>query len=726
MVPAPAALATPSVDRILIGRSLPRTEDDTLLRGGGGFVDDFDPPGCLHAIFVRSPYARARLRHVDCTRAADMPGVRLVLSGAMLGDVGTLPVNPIIEGIRPFSSPILAVDRVNFVGAPIALVVADSVNAARDAAEAVEFDCEQRPAYVDAAQARAGEPLLPDWPDNIAFEKRWVHGDIDTAFARANCIVEAVVDCPRVAPVALEPRGLLADWSGTVLTVRVPTQSPHRARAHFAQLLGIDMAQVHTIAPDVGGAFGGKASLYPEDVAVAHAAMRLGRPVKWIATRNEDMVSASHGRAGRVEAAAAFDRSGALLGLRADLAFALGGWATFSAAVPAVNAARILPGPYRAEAVDIVTRGFVTNSAPVGIYRGAGRPEAALVMERLMDAAASALGLDVAEIRRRNAIAPADMPYRTPTGQTLDSGRYSELLERALARADYAALRAEQQRRRRVGELVGIGINLYIEPCGSGWESARITRHPDGRFVVASGSSSQGQGHRTAYAQIAAEVLRVPMGQVSVVEGDSESAPAGIGALASRSMAIGGSAVREAAQAMLTRLAAPDAARGETVVTDAVYTAAAEAWSAGCCVIAVRIDGQTGVLTIERAVWVDDAGLVINPLLADGQMVGGFAQGLGQALMERVHYDADGQITTGSLLDYAVPRAADMPVIAIESLPSHTNANTLGAKGVGESGCIAAPAALLNATIDALSPLGVTHLDLPLTSESLWRAITKS
>lgn len=726
MLRSPAALAAPFVDRRWIGRSLTRTEDDTLLRGAGGFVDDFDPPGCLHAVFVRSPYARARLLGVDCTRAAGMPGVRLVLSGTMLGVTGVLLVNPVIEGIRHFACPILAVDRVNFVGAPIALVVADSVHAARDAAEAVEFDCEQRPAYTDPAAARAGEPLLPDWPDNVAFEKRWVHGDIDAAFARAHHVVEVVVDCPRVAPVALEPRGLLADWSGTELTVRVPTQSPHRARAHFAQLLGIDIAQVRTIAPDVGGAFGGKASLYPEDVAIAHAAMRLGRPVKWIATRNEEMVSASHGRAGRVEAAAAFDRTGTLLGLRADLAFALGGWATFSAVVPAVNAARILPGPYRVTAVDIVTRGVVTNTAPVGIYRGAGRPESALVMERLMDAAASALGIDVAEIRRRNAIAPEAMPYRTPTGQTLDSGRYQDLLERALARADYTALRDEQRRRRLAGELVGIGINLYVEPCGSGWESARITRHPDGRYVVASGSSSQGQGHRTAYAQIAADVLRVPMDHIAVVEGDSESAPAGIGALASRSIAIGGSAVREAAQAMLTRLAVLDAAPCETLVTDAVYTAAAEAWSAGCCVVVVRIDRQTGVLAIERAVWIDDAGFVINPLLAEGQMVGGFAQGIGQAMMERVHYDADGQITTGSLLDYALPRAADIPAITIESLPSDTNANTLGAKGVGESGCIAAPAAILNAAIDALSPLGITHLDLPLTSESLWRAITKS
>lgn len=721
--PGPAGAVAHLDGRPWIGRPLPRIEDDALLRGAGSFIGDIDPPGCLHAAFVRSPYPHARLLDVDIRQAAAMPGVRLILTGAMIEGMGALPVNPVIEGIRSFASPILARDRLNAVGAPVALVVADDAYAARDAAEAVSLDCEPLEACVDTASARSGEPIQAGWPDNLAFEKHWVHGDVAATMAAAHRIVEVSIDCPRVAPVALEPRGSIADWAQGRLTVWIPCQSPHRARAHLAQLLGLDIEQVRTIAPDVGGAFGGKASLYPEDVAVAHAAMRLGGPVKWVATRNEDMISASHGRGGRIDATASFDANGKLLGLRAELHYPLGSWATFSAAVPAVNAARILPGPYRVEAVDITTRGFVTNTAPIGIYRGAGRPEAALVMERLLDAAARVLDIDAVEIRRRNLVPPEAMPHRTATGQTLDSGRYADLMDRTLERADYKALLIEQQRRRDDGELVGIGLNLYVEPCGTGWESARITRHPDGRFVVASGSSAQGQGHKTAYAQVAATVLGVPVDHIDVVHGDSATSPSGIGAMASRSMAIGGSAVKLAAEQMLDRLAAGSAAPGESLVTEAIYTAAGEAWSAGCCLVMVSVDAETGVPKVERGVWVDDAGVVINPLLADGQLAGGFAQGLGQALLERIHYDRDGQITTGSLLDYALPRATDVPSLVLESLPSVTAANVLGAKGVGESGCIAAPAAILNAAIDALAPLGVTHLDLPLTSESLWHAI---
>ncbi|MCC6195772.1 MAG: xanthine dehydrogenase family protein [Burkholderiales bacterium] len=713
-LPRPAAL---------VGQPLPRVEDDALVRGAGRYVDDIALPGCLHAAFVRSPHARTRLRGVDSRAAAAMPGVRLIVTGEAIE--GALPVNPIVEGMRAFTAPILARDRVNAVGAPVALVVANDAATARDAAEAVMLDCEPLEAYVDVAQARDGAPLLADWPDNLAFEKRWTHGDADAALAAAACIVEAEIVCPRVAPVALEPRGCIAHWAQGRLTVWIASQSPHRARTHLAQLLGLDLAQVRTIAPDVGGAFGGKASLYPEDVAIAYAAMRLTAPVKWVATRNDDMISASHGRAGRVNARAGFDAQGRLVGLRAEVDHALGCWGTFSAAVPAVNAARILPGPYRVDALDVAARGYVTNTAPVGIYRGAGRPEAALVMERLMESAARTLGIDAVELRRRNLVPAEAMPFRTATGQTLDSGRYAELLERTLARADYPRLRNEQRRRRGAGELVGIGLNLYVEPCGMGWESARVTRRPDGRFVVASGSSAQGQGHRTAYAQIAATTLGVAMDRIEVVQGDSDSAPAGIGAMASRSMAIGGSAVKLAAEALLAKLA-PGNAGSEEATSETVYTAAGEAWSAGCCLVVMSVDRETGAPTVEHAVWVDDAGVIVNPLLAHGQLAGGFAQGLGQALMERIHYDADGQITTGSLLDYALPRAADMPPLTLDTLPSVTHANALGAKGVGESGCIAAPAAILNAAIDALAPLGVTDLPLPLTSESLWRAISNA
>ena len=724
MIDAPFAEPITTDQHRLIGQSVLRAEDDALLRGNGTYVGDVRPVGCLHAAFVRSPFARAKLLRVDVDRAQRMPGVRLVLTGSMLDAIAPLPVNPIVDGVRAFTSPILARDQVNHVGSPIALVVADDASIARDAVEAIDIDCESLEACVDPVDAQRGEPLLAGWPDNLAFEKRWRSGDVDDAMSAAHSTVEVRVDCPRVAPVALEPRCIVADGSASRLTVWLPSQSPHRAREHLAQLLRLPLDQVRVIAPDVGGAFGGKASLYPEDVAVARAALQLQRPVSWVATRNEDMVSASHGRGGRLHARAAFDARGMLVAVRAEFDFPLGSWATFSAVVPAVNAARILPGPYRSRAIDVVTRGHVTNTSSIGIYRGAGRPEAALVMERLMDAGARALALDPLEIRRRNLVPSSEMPYRTLTGQTLDSGRYAELLDRACI--DYAALRRDQRQRREAGEIVGIGINLYVEPCGAGWESARITRDPDGRFVVASGSSAQGQGHRTAYAQIAASVLGVPIDRVAVIEGDSATAPAGIGALASRSMAIGGSAVKAAAQKMLAKLGEPGRDAREPLVVDVVYTAPAEAWSSGCCVAVMSIDRETGSPTIERVIWVDDAGLVINPLLAEGQLIGGFAQGLGTALMERIHYDEQGQITTGTLLDYAIPRASDMPSFVLDSLPSATAANALGAKGIGESGCIAAPAAILNAALDALAPHGVTDLQLPLTSEALWRALNEN
>ena len=720
MIDAPIAQAITTGGERCIGAPRPRAEDDALLRGQGTFVGDVRRTGSLHAAFVRSPFARARLLRVDVGGAERMPGVRLVVTGAMLEGIGALPVNPIVDGVRAFSSPILSRDRVNHVGEPIVLIVADDARIARDAVEAVELDCEPSQPCLDPQQARAGAPLLEGWPDNLAFEKRWKRGDVDAAMRAAHRVVETRIDCPRVAPVALEPRGIVADGTGGRLTVWLPSQAPHRAREHLALLLGLPIDEIRTIAPDVGGAFGGKASLYPEDVAVAYAALRLRQPVSWMATRNEDMVSASHGRGGKLEARAAFDAHGRLLSLHAALDFPLGSWATFSAVVPAVNAARILPGPYRVDAVDIVTRGYVTNTAAVGIYRGAGRPEAAMLMERLMDAAARALDLDPVEIRRRNVVPPSAMPYCTPTGQTLDSGRYASLLERACAQ--YDALRHEQRQRRDAGEIVGIGINLYVEPCGAGWESARITRRPDGRFVVASGSSAQGQGHRTTYAQIAANTLHVPIDRIDVTEGDSTTAPRGIGALASRSIAIGGSAVKVAAEQMLRKLAGRED-DGRDIVVDVVYTAPAEAWSSGCCLVLMSIDFDTGVPAIERVVWVDDAGLVINPLLAEGQLVGGFAQGLGTALMERIDYDGDGQITTGTLLDYAIPRAGDMPSFVLESLPTTTAANALGAKGIGESGCIAAPAAILNAAFDALAPYAIHDLQLPLTSETLWRAL---
>jgi carbon-monoxide dehydrogenase large subunit len=551
-----------------------------------------------------------------------------------------------------------------------------------------------------------------------------VSGSVTEAFASAASIVEVEIEQPLLAPMPLEPRATLAEWDAEKgsLLVWTSSQSPHRLRANLAGSLRLDPSFIHVVAADVGGAFGGKASIYPEDVVTAWAAMRLARPVKWSASRSEEFLSASYGRGASLQGELAVDNSGKLVGLRASVAFPLGAWMVYSAVVPAWNASRILPGPYWVPNIEVTARGFVTDTSAVGIYRGAGRPEAAMLMERLLDEAARAVGIDAGELRRRNLVGPESMPFSTPTGQTLDSGDYPALLENCLLQAQYLELCVEREKRRREGKLFGIGIAFYVEPCGRGEETARVCVHADGSITVASGTNPQGQGHETTLAQIAADTLAVPFSSVRVLQGDTRSAPPGVGALASRSIAIGGSAVLEAARQVAARTAKGESRPIEASVT---YVAPGEAWSVGCCCAAVAVDADTGEMQIERFVWCDDAGRVINPLLVEGQLVGGFAQGLGQALMEQLVHDDGGQLLTGTLMDYAVPRASDIPDIVLSKLETASPANALGAKGVGESGAIGTPAAILNAAMDALSARKITKIDLPLTSHNLWRALNK-
>jgi carbon-monoxide dehydrogenase large subunit len=741
-----------------IGRAVRRVEDERLLTGRATFVDDHLPPGCLHVAFLRSPHARARIVGLDKQAAEKAPGVVQVAAGAELAAIGALPVNPVMSGMRVPPS-MLPIEEVCAVGDPVAMVVAETLDAARDAAELIEVVFEPLDAVTDPEAAAVAGPALPDMQGNEALAQHWRHGDVDAAFASAAATARLRVAQPRVSAVALEPRAALATWDTRTgeLTAWLSTQTPHRARSDLASLLHLDEACVRVVARDVGGAFGAKASAYPEDVLVAWAAMRLGRPVKWTAARGEDLLATAQGRGAAMEGELAVDRDGRVLGLRARGTFPLGRFLTYSAAVPAWNAGRILPGPYRAGAVDIALRGVVTNTAAVGIYRGAGRPEAAMLMERLMDEAARDLGMDPVEIRRRNLIQADRLPYTTPTGQMFDSGDYAALLDRVCKESGYAALRAEQARRRAHGEHVGIGVAVYVEPCGQGWESARVRLGRDGRVEVATGSSAQGQGRETAYAQIAADALGVPFDRIAVRHGDTGVTPKGIGALASRSTAIGGSAVLKAAIALREKARGYAAALLQAAVEDVVadedgfaiagdpgrsidwhavalaasggleasveFTAPGETWSFGCCLAVASIDGETGEMRVERLVWGDDAGIIVNPLLVEGQLVGGMAQGLGQALMERIVYDRDGQLLTGSLMDYAVPRAADVPTLEIIKGETPATVNPLGAKGVGEAGCIGIPAALVNAAVDALAPLGVRHLDMPLTSDKLWRVL---
>ena len=690
---------------------LARVEDARLLRGRGLYVHDVHHPGMLHAVFVRSVYPSARLRGVDLTPAQACDGVVAVLGAAHLAGLCMPAPNPLLANLRAGDFPLLPGDCVLAVGQAIAVVVATGLQAAQAAAEQVAVDYEPMRVCTD----------LADGAESVA-SVRHQTGERPAAEAGAAHSVQVDHRQPRVVSMSLEPRATVAAWDDAagMLTVWLPSQSPARARNDIAKALGLPAAQVRVIAPDVGGSFGAKASVCPEDLVVAFAAYHLKAAVKWVSPRSEEFTSAAQGRGAHLAGGLWLDAAGHFLHLEARLRFPLGAWLPFSAVAPTRNAARILPGPYSLASVDIEAAALQSNTAAVNIYRGAGRPEAALLMERLVDKAARQAGIDPVALRLMNLV-PADaMPHATPTGECLDAGDYRAALERACARFDYAAERSAQARRRAAGKVVGIGIALYVEPCGVGWESARVTLQADGRVLVASGSAAQGQGHETSYAAIAAEVLGVDAALVAVVHGDTASCPDGIGALASRSMAIGGSAVAEAARTAMQRQGAGEAL---PIVADAVYTAPAEAWSYGCVICRMAIDADTGQPTIERIVWVDDAGRIISPQLAEGQLLGGLAQGLGQAMLERIVYDAEGQLLTGSLMDYAVPRADNMPPIELESLCVASQANLLGAKGVGEAGCIGVPAALLNAAADALSPWGETDLEFPLTAERLWRAM---
>lgn len=705
------------------GMPLRRREDARLVTGGGRYVDDVRLDGALHVAFVRSMNARGRIISIEAEAARTQAGVAAVFTGEDVRGLGDLAVNQVLETVHLAEFPVLASGSVNAVGQPVAAVVACSAQAAADAADHVYVEIEDR-AGSTSLEPNVEDGLFDGVPENVAMSQSWSSGEAGPAFASADHVVEVEIEHPRLAPAPMETRAIAADLDADsgVLTVWLSTQTPHRARKELARILGIDEAGLRLIAPDVGGAFGMKASLYPEEVFVAWAALKLKQPVRWTATRGEDLLSATHGRGARTRGRLAVTDAGAFLALRAEIATPLGHWLPTSAAIPAWNAARILPGPYKIDNVEISTRAVMTNTAPVGIYRGAGRPEAAALMERLVDKAARATGLDPAEIRTRNLLPPDAMPHEGATGIVLDSGDYRLALEKLCAFADYASLKREKQQRLDAGETVGLGFCIYVEPCGQGWESARVDLRADGSIVAATGSSTQGHGRETAYAQILADVFGVDPGEVTVMSGDTGTCPDGIGAVASRSTAIGGSALLKAARDVKEQAAA-DGPTPEGLSATAVYEAEGEAWGYGCYLAMVSIDKETGAVTAEKMYCLDDPGMIVNPMLVKGQIVGGIAQGLGEALLERIVYDEDAQLVTGSLTDYALPRADDMPEISITTMSTPSPFNLLGAKGVGEAGAIGAPAAILNAVHDALAPLGVGDIAMPLTSERVWRAI---
>ncbi len=735
-----------------------------MLRGAGRFVDDIRLPGMLYARFVRSPHARALIRRIDVGPALGAAGVVAVFTGADFADVRMPSVNPLVDGLSLPERHPMAVGRIDHPGQAIALVIATDLACARHAATLVELDADPldaiadpRPGEDDVATATADASI-----DLAPREAGREASRIDVAgFAlrfgaplepdpRATLSVACRLRQPRVAAVAMEPRAIVVDIGPSTgaavvangnrthrVTVWIQSQSPARTRTDIACAVGIDPADIRVIVPDVGGAFGAKASVHPDDLLICAAALRLGRPVKWTATRSEEFVAGVHGRGASLRGTLALDAEGRFRSLDASLVFPLGGWLPFSATVPARNAARILPGPYRVPAVHVRARACGSSAAAVNIYRGAGRPEAAILMEVLVDRAARRSGIDPVELRMRNLLREQDLPWRTAAGETLDSGDYAASLEQACEAFGYAAARRRQRERQARGEWVGIGVACYVEPCGQGWESATVTARADGRFVVASGSSAQGQGHETVFARVAAAALSCDAHAIEVLQADTHTCPPGIGALASRSIAIGASAIDVACRRLAARLARGETARPDApLVEQLVYEPDGETWSHGSVIAQLQIDADTGQPRIEALVWADDAGRIVHPQLAHGQLVGGMAQGLGQALFEQLIVDAQGQLLTGSLMDYALPRASDVPPVTIVSRASPSPMNALGAKGVGEAGCIGVPAAILNAANDALCAAagsvcaaeGSEHdapdLQFPLTPERLWRAMT--
>ncbi|HTR92653.1 MAG TPA: xanthine dehydrogenase family protein molybdopterin-binding subunit [Trebonia sp.] len=733
----------------LIGQSLTRREDPPLLTGRGQYVDDVTPPGTLHAFFVRSPLAHAAITAVDVAEAREAPGVVAVYAADDLAALGVGPL-PGGENLPPGSlNPehrVLASAKALWAGEPVVLVVADTPEHAADAAELVVVDYADLPAVTAALDAAAdGAPLLHEGAaSNVAFRKRLTAGDADAAFATARHRVRQRMTSQRIAPVAMEPRGVLAyPADDGRLTVRLPTQRPHGSRAWLAKILGIPAEQLRVRAGDVGGAFGAKGPIYPDQVAVIAAARALRRPVKWIEERSESFTATTHGRDQVADLELAADAAGNIVAMRGTVHASFGAYFTPNA--PGSLLGRLgpmLPQGYRIEHFDVELIGVFANTTPIGPYRGAGRPEGAYFTERLVDMMARETGLDPAEIRRRNFIPATAFPYTTCTGLTYESGDYHAGLDLLMEKLNTDS--PERVRLTPSGTLLGRGIATFVEPGGivprapgpdgTIGDRATVTVDADGKVTVTVGTSGHGQGHETAFAQLAADLLGVDYDDVRVVFGDTDTAPFGYGTFGSRSLVAGGTAIHNACQAVLDaarRVDAPmpvaeAAARLGGITANGSCGAPQETYASGAYGCEVAVDPETGQVTLLRVIAVDDCGVQVNPLLVEGQVHGAVAQGVGQALTEQVLYDETGQPMSASLMDYAVPFAETLPDIESYSVVTPSTVNPLGVKGMGESGTIGVTPALVNAVMDALSRYGIRHLDMPLTAEKVWQAINEA
>ncbi|MER3555773.1 MAG: xanthine dehydrogenase family protein molybdopterin-binding subunit [Meiothermus sp.] len=760
----------------LIGKPVKRLEDPKLLRGQGAYLDDLSQEGTLHLALLRSPYAHARINSVDPSEALQIPGVVRVLTSADLPEL--VAPGSGSSGSKVVQHPVLAKETVRYAGEPVAAILATSAEAAEDALLAISVDYEPLGAVVNPLEALEDRVLVhPEFGTNVSFARKTSAGNVEEAFAGAYKVVGAQLLQQRIAPAAMEPRGVMAAWDGMreSLTVWSSTQMPHELRTAVADALGLSENQVRAITPDVGGAFGAKINIYPEEILVAHLARSLGKPVKWVEGRGESFLATIHGRAQVADLEMALDPDGKILGLRGRVVADLGAYILDTTLGNAPGTILMLQGPYVIPAIEAEMVCVYTNATPTGAYRGAGRPEATYYLERLMDIAARELKIDPAELRHKNFIR-GPFPYKTLTGAKYDSGAYTEALEKLLEVSDYKSLREEQARARAEGRLVGIGLCSYVEITGYGWDSGGVRINADGSATIFTGTSPHGQGTGTGFAQIVAERLGIEINRIQIVQGDTLAIPYGMGTAGSRTLSVGGSAILKASDIVRDKIvkiaahlleAAPEdielsglgsegpSAPGQSryswgvrgtgkaiPMTQIVSTAFSHRklppgmdpgleghatfslkdanYPFGTHLAMVEVDRDTGTVQVLKYISVDDTGPIVNPLLAQGQVQGGVTQGIGQALWEGIIYDPEGQMLTGNFLEYNFPKAAEVPWAQWNRTETVSPTNPLGVKGIGEAGAIGGTPATVNAVLDAL---GLEHLDMPLTPEKVWRAI---
>jgi carbon-monoxide dehydrogenase large subunit len=767
-----------------IGQAVRRVEDRRFLTGAGSFVGDMALPRQCYGALVLSPHAHARINKIDSSAALSAPGVLAVLTGtdAVADGIGGIPPYFMPEswgGPKGYATvrPVLLADRVRCVGDRVAYVVAETEAQARDAAELVEVDYEVLPAVISVEEAvQSGAPQI--WQDcpngnvgvTIAFGDKATTAAV---FASAKHVVSLRLENNRITANSIEPRCVIGSYSAAdaKYTLYTTSQGPHGVRSVLSKaILNVPETKVHVISPDVGGGFGMKSNIYPDDVLALWASGRIGRPVKWTATRSESLLLDTHARDQVVYGELALDETGRILAIRARAYQALGAywWAAITA--PLFFSLMLIPSLYDVQTVDLSTQAVFTNTAPTSVYRGAGRPEATYLIERLLDRAARVVGINPVEIRRRNIIEPTALPYQTATRHTYDSGEFERMMDKCLQIADWSGFEARCKTSARAGKLRGRAVTPYIELGGVFNDRMELRFDASGQVTIIAGTHSHGQGHETAFAQLVSEWLGVPFEAIQYLQGDTAQVSFGRGTFAARSSMVGGAALRAAADAIIAKagdmagilmetaaadiefkegkftVAGTDKAMSITDVAKAFFAPAgpvlkfglgleaagtysgvpggAPNYPNGCQVCEVEVDPETGVVTIDRFAAVDDLGMIINPMICEGQIHGGIAQGLGQALCEATTYDPQtGQLLSGSFLDYAMPRAEHVPnvVSALTEVPARTN--PLGIKGIGESGTIGAPPTIVNAVLHALRPLGVEHVDMPLTPSRIWNAI---